>query len=481
MPFTALTFLTLFLPCVCIVYYLVPRAGRNAVALAASLVFYAWGAPAFLPVILALGVIDYHLAHGIAKASTLRLKKLLLGSGICVHLGVLCYFKYSNFFVGQTNTLLAHFHIAPIPWASVALPIGVSFLTFEEISCLCDVYRGDAKPAKNVFRYLLFLMLFPHSIAGPIFRWKDIEAQLDQRTLSLARASYGIRRFCFGLAKKVLIANMVAIAVDPIFALPAAQLTPLLTWLGVVCYALQIYFDFSGYSDMAVGLGHLLGFTFKENFNDPYCSESITEFWRRWHISLSTWLRDYLYRPLGGNRGSAARTRLNVMIVFGLSGLWHGANWTFGIWGIYHGLLTVAERTNAVARLRAAMPRPVNIVSTMVLVLVGWVFFRAHSIGFALHYIAAMFGAAGAKALPGVLPGILTHRVLVAMAAGVLLCVFPLVQGLRPAGRENHGRTPTEGPSFALAVSGAAALACFAFSFIYLCNSRFNPLIYFKF
>jgi len=488
MPFSSILFLSGFLPVFLAVYWASPRAIKNAVALVFSVLFYAWGAPRLLPVVLALGVIDYWLgnvvartraaekaAEGAAAVALGRRARRVVGLAITMHLSVLAYFKYSNFLVGETNALLTHLPTAfRIAWTEVPLPIGISFLTFEEISYLVDVYRGDARPARSVGRYLLFLMLFPHSIAGPIFRWKDLEAQLDTRVHEVRLVADGFGRFTLGLAKKVLVADAMALAVDPIFASPAAHVGARLAWIGAVAYTLQIYFDFSGYSDMAIGLGKMAGFRFKENFDSPYQSASITEFWKRWHISLSTWLRDYLYIPLGGNRFGERRTRINVVIVFTLSGLWHGAAWTFVVWGLYHGLLSVAERTAPVQRLREALPRAINIVLTLLLVVVGWVFFRATSMATAGHILRAMFGLAPAPALaPALLEGAILPRqsVFTFVLAWVLVALPPIL------GRAREERLTQRLRPLALVLVPVALVLSVA----QLVNGGFTPLIYFKF
>ncbi len=466
-PFSSLLFLHLFLPTFLFAYWLTPHRLKNYTAIGASLIFYAWGAPRFLPVVVGLGVVDYALSHQIARSEG-RLKKLLLAAGVTMHLSVLVYFKYSNFFVGELDRLFDHFGFAPIAWTKVVLPIGVSFITFEEISYLTDVFRGDARPARRLSQYLLFLTLFPHSIAGPIFRWKDLEAQLAERTHGWQLAREGFERFATGLAKKVLIADSVGITADGVFGLPADQLSPGLAWLGAGAYALQIYFDFSGYSDMAIGLGKLIGFRFKENFNCPYISASITEFWTRWHISLSSWLRDYLYIPLGGNRRGGRRALLNVMIVFTLSGLWHGAAWTFVMWGIFHGAFVTIERVLGEER-RDRIPLVTRHVLTLAIVTVGWVFFRAASFDQATSIIAAMFGHA--RGAPGpALDDLMPHFALAAFVIGVAIVLAPIARKYRE-----------------LAVPSVPVLARFGYltifvlSAIHLTNTRFTPLIYFKF
>ena len=477
MPFSSLLFLSGFLPAFLALYWIAPRIAKNGVALAFSLIFYAWGAPRLLPVVLALGVIDFYLGRVVADANARGEKKKakrIVIAGVALHLSVLAYFKYSNFLVGQTNDLLTLLpHGAKIAWTEVPLPIGISFLTFEEISYLVDVYRGDAKPPRSVFRYLLFLMLFPHSIAGPIFRWKDLEAQLADRKHTLDTIADGFGRFTLGLAKKVLIADAAAMAVDPIFALDVSKIDFRLAWIATAAYTLQIYFDFSGYSDMAIGLGKMAGFKFKENFDAPYGSASITEFWKRWHISLSTWLRDYLYVPLGGNRHGERRTRINMMIVFGLSGLWHGAAWTFVVWGIFHGILSVLERTEHVKKLRAALPGVLNVALTLLLVAIGWVFFRAPSMKSALVVLRAMSGLGAHVDPPPLLDGqILSRRSILMLALGAIIVVLPRALGPTVSQRLTLRWRP-------LALTLVPLLLIL--SMAQLANTDFVPLIYFKF
>jgi alginate O-acetyltransferase complex protein AlgI len=469
-PFSSLLFLHASLPAFVVVYWATPARARNLTAIAGSLVFYAWGAPRFLPVVVALGVIDFAISRGLGAVAPGRRRRALLAAGVTMHLGVLAYFKYANFFVGELAAVLARFGHAPIAWTAVALPIGVSFITFEEISYLTDVYRGDARPARRLSHYLLFLTLFPHSIAGPIFRWKDLEGQLAHRALDAAIVREGFERFALGLAKKVLIADSVAIIADVMFSTSAVSLGAAQAWLGALAYTIQIYFDFSGYSDMAIGLGKLLGFRFKENFDRPYTAASLTEFWARWHISLSTWLRDYLYIPLGGNRRGPRRAIVHLLVVFTLSGLWHGAAWTFVLWGALHGGAVALERL-AGAR-RARLPRVVQHASTLLVVVVGWVLFRAGSAGQARDIVAAMFGAGGATQ-PPLADAVAYPRLgLAALAVGIAGCAAPAV--LAAARRIHLPRLPT-------VVARAGYLALFAASAIHLTNMRITPLIYFKF
>ena len=475
MPFSSLLFVHAFLPVFLALYWLAPRPAKNSVAIGSSIVFYAWGAPRFLPVVLGLGIVDYYISHAIGTARTESPKRarVLLALGVTMHLSVLAYFKYSNFFVEQLDALLAMTGAGPMSWTKVVLPIGVSFITFEEISYLCDVYRGDAQPARRLSHYVLFLTLFPHSIAGPIFRWKDLEAQLAERSHDWALVRSGFERFSQGLAKKVLVADSVGIITDGVFALTSTQLTTPLAWLGAAAYAIQIYFDFSGYSDMAIGLGRMIGFRFKENFDRPYISASFTEFWTRWHISLSTWLRDYLYIPLGGNRNGRRRALANLLIVFLLSGLWHGAAWTFVLWGAYHGVFVTLERL--IGNRRARVPLVVQHISTLALIVIGWVLFRATSVGQAGDIIAAMFGFTKTGAhLPLPPDAILTPRF--AMFTLVVASVIALAPILTK-GRELRVRVP----AVLLGLRHAGFILLFILSAMHLTNMRITPLIYFKF
>jgi alginate O-acetyltransferase complex protein AlgI len=458
------------LPAFLLVYWAAPRQAKNGVAIAASLVFYAWGAPRFLPVVLALGFIDFGLSHWIARLRTERSRgaKWLLAVGVTMHVAVLAYFKYSNFFVGQLHELFG----LQIQWTQVVLPIGISFITFEEITYLTDVYRGDAKPARRLSHYMLFLTLFPHSIAGPIFRWKDLEAQLAERTHSWQLAREGFERFARGLGKKVLLADSVALIADGTFGLHSDQLTPGLAWLGATAYAIQIYFDFSGYSDMAIGLGKMIGFRFKENFNQPYISSSLTEFWTRWHISLSNWMRDYLYIPLGGNRRGRTRAMVNLVLVFTISGFWHGAAWTFILWGLFHGTFVMIERL--VGARREALPAVVQHALTLLLVLVSWVLFRATSATHAGDFIATMFGLHAPTAPVSFLRGdFMPLYAMTALVIGVAISLVPIASKYVDVSRV-IARVPQ-------GFAHAGYFLMFALSAMHLTNMRITPLIYFKF
>jgi alginate O-acetyltransferase complex protein AlgI len=485
MPFSSVTFLFGFLPAFLLIYHLAPVRARNAVALLGSLCFYAWGAPRFLPMLVAVSVIDFVFSRQIARAELgSKRRRALLAWAICLNLALLFYFKYANFVVHEANRLAANFGQGAIAWRDVVLPMGISFVAFEEISYLVDVYRGTALPAKRFSDYALFLSLFPHSIAGPIFRWKDLEQQLRARSHSLGMAFEGALRFSFGLAKKVLIANNVAAVADAVFGLDSQRLPTSYAWVGLLAYTLQIYFDFSGYSDMAIGLGKLMGFSFKENFEAPYTSASITEFWRRWHISLSTWLRDYLYIPLGGSRVAPAKRYRNLIVVFLVCGIWHGANWTFLAWGAYHGSWLIIERTSAFRFLSARTPRVLATAFTFLLVMFGWVLFRSQHLSHAAAYFGRLLWWHPVTG-PDVLYSwgeLLPNRTLFYGGlgiAGASLVAWPRAESFVAwlVGK----RASSEPSAFGDALRFAFALSTFLLAVISLVNSKFNPFIYFRF
>jgi alginate O-acetyltransferase complex protein AlgI len=388
MLFTEPAFLFLFLPILLLCYFVTPAKGRNLLLALASLIFYGWGEPRFVPIMLASIALNYALAIWIENTQDTQTAKWALALGITSDLGLLIYFKYANFFVDNLNAVLPSLH--PLHLAKITLPLGISFFTFHKISYKVDVYRGAVHASRSPVDLALYILLFPQLIAGPIIRYHDIADQIRSRIITSADFAQGVRRFIVGLGKKMILANTVAVTADQVFAIPASQLNTSVAWLGIACYTLQIYFDFSGYSDMAIGLGRMFGFHFLENFDYPYVSRSITEFWRRWHISLSRWFRDYLYIPLGGNRCPAWRTYINLVTVFFLCGLWHGASWTFVLWGLYHGVFLVLERLG----LKRALERigPFQHVYALLVVMVGWALFRTESLAAAGQYLAAMFG-----------------------------------------------------------------------------------------
>jgi len=484
MVFSSLFFLFLFLPVFCGIYYAVPARFKNAVALAFSLLFYSWGAANFLGIVLAGLALDYWIAGKIAglsreNAREQRYRNVLLVVSIASNLGALAYYKYANFFVAQWNVLLVACKAHPFSVAPIVLPIGISFFTFHKVSYVVDVYRGVSQRAQSFVIFALYVLFFPQLIAGPIIRYHDVADQLVARSHPLSGVAYGAFRFCIGLGKKVLIANQLAVTADLVFGTSPGRLSVPLAWLGVVCYSFQIYFDFSGYSDMALGLGQLFGLRFRENFDCPYRSLSVTEFWRRWHISLSSWMKEYLYVPLGGNRKGAARTHLNLWIVFLLSGLWHGANWTFLVWGAYHGTFLVAERL-FLTKNAERLPRVLRAGVTFLIVAVGWVFFRAPDLHAAGSLIGRLFAFSRYRpdSHSPLFVELLGNRAAVALVAAAILSFAPIFErGARVARRfENESVDRTQsGLRFVLAF-GCLALACAS-----LANSSYNPFIYFRF
>lgn len=389
MVFSSAIFLFIFLPIVLITYYLLPKKWRNIILLMASIFFYTWGEPTFIFIMLASITVDFFIAKALPKKERAAKRHLLILS-ICLNIGLLAYFKYANFFIANIQHLYHCLGLRTFEWMSVALPIGISFVTFQKISYMVDVYRGDHEPQTRWDNLCLYILMFPQLIAGPIVRYKEIAPQLANRTDNADSRLNGLLRFIIGLSKKLLIANVLAVQVDTIFAIDPNQLSSGTAWLGMIAYSLQIYFDFSGYSDMALGLGKLFGFDFPENFNFPYIAQSFTEFWKRWHITLGKWMMDYLYIPLGGNRIRKSRTYLNLFIVFLLSGLWHGAAWTFVFWGIYHGIFLVLDKLGLHKILQKAGRIPATLF-TILFVMIGWVMFRAENMGYAGAYIRQLF------------------------------------------------------------------------------------------
>jgi alginate O-acetyltransferase complex protein AlgI len=498
--FTEPTFLFLFLPVLLALYFATFRREHgsygNWLLLAASVIFYATGGGAFTWLMLASIAFNYFMAIAVDRHRDRPSARPILAVAVGVDLLVLGVFKYANFFAGNVNTLFLVLGVHPIVVPRILLPIGISFFTFHAISYVVDVYRRDATAQKSPVHAALYLLLFPQLIAGPIIRYRDLADQLARRIVTLDDFAYGVRRFIIGLAKKVLVANIVAGPADKMFALPFDQLSAAHAWLGITCYTLQIYFDFSGYSDMAIGLGRMFGFRFPENFRWPYIAGSVQDFWRRWHISLSTWFRDYLYVPLGGNRLSPARTYGNLVAVFFLCGLWHGASWNFVIWGLFHGTFLVIERlvsrrrddgkVRAVREVRTVggFPEPAKTGGgpaiarsallhgyTLLVVMIGWVFFRADTLPGAIAYLKAMAGLGLAMPTTFAVQWYLTPELGLALAAGVIGSMPWL-----PALAREREQSWTLG-----LVSTAALVALLTASVMQMAARTYNPFIYFRF
>jgi alginate O-acetyltransferase complex protein AlgI len=429
MVFSSIEFLFFFLPVSIGLYFLVPPGARNAVLLAASLIFYLWGSGALVFILFASIGLNYLcgavVARGRASADR-RLTGLGIAAAVAGNLAILGYFKYANFFVDQLNDVGVAAGLGTIAWDGVILPIGISFYTFQSMSYVFDLARGAAQPARSIADFALYVSMFPQLVAGPIVRYASVAGELVERKAGLDDFAEGAQRFALGLVKKVVIADTVAPIADAAFRLPPGELTFSAAWLGLIAYTIQIYFDFSGYSDMAIGLGRILGFRFPENFDRPYSSHSITEFWRRWHISLSSWFRDYLYIPLGGNRSGTARTYANLWLVFIVTGLWHGANWTFVLWGAWHGLLLVIERASGWRERRFVSLGSVVAARalTLLLVMAGWVIFRATDLAGAAHYYAAL-AVPSFAGLPDEVARVSGNRASLTMALACLVFFLP--------------------------------------------------------
>lgn len=484
MVFSSASFLFYFLPLVLLLYFTAARtlSLRNLVLLAASMVFYAWGEGIYTVVMIISIIANYFFGLWVYRAHAHSSAKVQIGLAIAFNITLLVIFKYTNFIIDNLNSFaLAPLGLPQIEIGKVHLPIGVSFFTFHCISYLMDIYRKQTPPNGSLPQLALYISLFPQLVAGPIIRYKDIAEQLTKRTVNVERFAHGINRFVAGLGKKVLIANVVALPADRIFAIPPDQLTAPVAWLGAVCYTLQIYFDFSGYSDMAIGLAHMFGFKFMENFNYPYISRSIREFWRRWHISLSTWYRDYLYIPLGGNRCSNARVTFNLVLVFFLCGLWHGASWSFIVWGLFHGFFLGLERTGFGKWMDDSW-RPLSHLYCILVFMVGWVFFRAENLTQAMSFLQAMAGMGTGSGKEWHVGLFLNPKVVIMIALGVIGSM-PIIPWIRDWRHRRLEQAPSMalGPGVDALVGLVATPVILLLSCMSLASGTHNPFIYFQF
>lgn len=474
MVFSSIVFLLYFLPAFLLTYYLVGKKYKNIVILVFSIFFYSWGAPKFIFVILGTTFIDFHLVKWMSLTQKKVQRRLMLALSVSLNLGLLFYFKYSNFFIENVNAVLSIIGEGHIAWTKLLLPIGISFYTFETITYVVDVYRRVHKPLHNFWDYQVYIILFPKLIAGPIIRYHDLADQITDRSQNdtIDNRLIGFYRFAIGLAKKVLIANQMGQQADIIFSMDYAGLDTYTAWVGILAYTFQIYFDFSGYSDMAIGIAKMIGFKFPENFDNPYISRSITEFWRRWHITLGMWMRNYLYIPLGGSRVSTKRRLyFNLWIVFLASGLWHGASWSFVIWGAYHGLFLVLERSF----LQKAYDKIGKFPSTMItffIVVIGWVFFRIEYFSDALLFIKRMF-AFDFSTTESISPEFYTFFIIATFFA--FFAYFQKGQKIQNAiyfnTYNNNIHLVVAALSISLLVLSVASITAFGF----------NPFIYFRF
>ncbi len=473
MVFSNSIFLFYFLPVFLTAYFLTPSRFKNFVTLIASIFFFAWGAPEFIFVLSGAVVVDFFIAQFIHKNEGIK-RKIFLTIGVIFNVSILLYFKYCNFFLDNFNVLLDALGVQSISFTRIVLPIGISFFVFHELSYIIDVYRRVKPPMYDIVNYALYIFLFPQLIAGPIIRFNEIADQINNRKFqdTIDNRLIGFFRFAIGLAKKVLIANVLGVQADNIFNLPYEELDTSTAWMGALCYTFQIYFDFSGYSDMAIGLAKIMGFRFPENFNFPYVSQNITEFWRRWHISLSRWMRDYLYIPLGGNKVSVLRMYFNLCFVFLISGFWHGAEWTFIIWGAFHGLFLVLDRVFLI-KLFSHIGKVPRVAITFFIVVIGWVFFRAGTVDQALHFLNRMFvyndSINGIEASP---------KLILAFCMAVFfsfLAFIPSIESLPEKIFSPYSKT------WKYAIGSLVAGILFIISASFITSSGFNPFIYFKF
>ena len=478
MVFSSPIFLFFFLPALITVYFCTPKQFKNLLLLFASLLFYAWGEGFYIALMLISISVNYVFGRLIESKANGR---VYLSLGVLVNLIILVSYKYSNFIVDNINAVLDIVNIPAFNLAPVHLPLGISFFTFQAISYLIDIHRKEIVSQTSIVKLGLYIALFPQLIAGPIVRYKTIIAEIDSRHVSSKMFAEGAERFVYGLAKKMLIANPLGYAVDVIFDLPISELPTHVVWIGILFYALQIYFDFSGYSDMAIGLGRMFGFRFLENFNYPYSAQSLQEFWRRWHISLSSWFRDYLYIPLGGNRLSELRTYGNLFIVFVLCGLWHGASWNFLIWGLFHGSILSIERAG-LSRLIGQLWVPLRHLYLMFIVLVSWVFFRAETLSDAINYLRSMF-TFNFSGVPFEFLDAINADVLFALFFGLILST-PIYRKWFLSNADQKGGKLAEVTILGRSVPYmrcALVLFLLFLSAMSLASTTHNPFIYFRF
>lgn len=470
MIFSSVFFIFIFLPLTLIIYFLVPKAGKNPVLLISSLIFYAWGEPVYI--ILMIFSIVYNYVSGIEidfhrNQGNSRKMRMVFWMAVVVNLGVLMFFKYYGFLMENLNYILP----VDIPYKELSLPVGISFYTFQTLSYIIDVYKGNVAVQKNLIYFGTYISMFPQLIAGPIVRYSDIEDQLEYRRVTISKFGNGVAWFLRGLGKKVLLANNVGMAFDAIAALPQGEVSVLSAWVGCIAYTFQIYFDFSGYSDMAIGLGKMFGFEFMKNFDYPYISKSITEFWRRWHISLGTWFREYVYIPLGGNRVGTKKAIRNIFVVWFLTGFWHGAAWNFIFWGLYYGVLLLLEKY-VLKDILERLPNAVKHIYTLLFVMIGWVLFFSSSMGEALSYIGAMFGigAHGFADSAGIY--YLYNYLILFVISGICSAPYLYKKFTQIIFGGAKGRT---------ALAMGAYMAMFLLSLAYLVNATYNPFLYFRF
>lgn len=473
MVFSSLLFLFRFLPAVFLLYYVAPRRLRNVILFLFSLFFYAWGEPKYVFLMLFSITMDFFVGRQIDKSKqngNMRRARGFLMISIVVNLSILCFFKYADFIIGSINSVTGF----SIPLLGIPLPIGISFFTFQTMSYTIDVYKGATKVQKNWIKYGTYVSMFPQLIAGPIVQYKTIAKQMETRKENVRDFSAGIHRFMIGLGKKVLLANNIGLLCDAVMALDIATVPVLTAWLGAVAFTFQLYFDFSAYSDMAIGLGKMFGFYFLENFNYPYIAKSITEFWHRWHISLSSWFKEYVYIPLGGNRRGLPKQVRNILIVWLLTGIWHGASWNYVLWGVYYGILLILEKF-LFRHILKRLPGIVQNVYTLFFVILGWVLFKCEDLGYCVSYLKAMFGGFGQEIL-----GNQTMFYLGNYGVLLILLFFGSTMLPKKIGLAIQGELG-EGSWLLLLLKCIFYAGIFVVSVAYLVDATYNPFLYFRF
>lgn len=476
MLFSSAIFLFSFLPLFLLVYFLVPRGAKNGVLLLFSLIFYAWGEYDLVLIMIASTIVDFSAGKIIGAGW----RKSGLLTSIIFNLGLLIYFKYANFLIGNGNSIMSTLGIWEpnhLGFLDIVLPLGISFYTFQTMSYTIDVYRGNTEPSKNIVEFAAYVTMFPQLVAGPIVRYKDIRSQLREKDISLNNIYIGSRRFIIGLGKKMILANSCAVIADTIFNSNVDHLSTEVAWLGIIAYSLQIFFDFSGYSDMAIGLGQILGFRFLENFNLPYTAKSIKEFWRKWHISLSTWFRDYLYISLGGNRKGKGRLYLNLAIVFLVTGFWHGAGWTFIFWGMFHGLFLVLERLGG-DKILNRLWIPVQHFYALFIVVLAWVFFRADNIAQAFSYFEKLFVPNSGYGYLSDIGHYYSVETVLSLGLGIVMSTSLYRNLYWKCKKGEHSALQLRTLSYLMNI---VLVGILMISITYIAVGSYNPFIYFKF
>lgn len=468
MVFSSIVFLFTFLPISLLIYYISPKKFKNAILLLTSLVFYAWGEPVYIFLMIGTIIFDYIMALKIDKYKRDRKKsKRFFIFTLLVNVGILVFFKYVGFIIGNINSIFS----INIPFNELSLPVGISFYTFQVLSYIVDVYLGKVKVQRSLVSFGAYVTMFPQLVAGPIVQYETIEEQLNYREESLEKFGQGVERFIQGLGKKVLLANNIGLIWTTISATDLGSMSVLTAWIGIIAYTFQIYFDFSGYSDMAIGLGKMMGFDFLENFKYPYISKSVTEFWRRWHMSLSGWFREYMYIPLGGNRRGKKIQFRNLMIVWFATGLWHGASWNFVVWGLYFGILIFFEKMY-ISKVLERLPRGVGHLYTLVLIIIGWVFFETESLRGAFSYLSVMFGLSGNSIVDNM--GIYTLRSNFLIITLAIIASTPFFKNFFKLIKE---KLKLRG----VAVAIVSNILILFISTVYLVSETYNPFLYFRF